>query len=478
MLETTKDSSAKQSLARWTILSVTTLGAFMAALDSNIVPIALPAISRGLSTGISLLGWVITGYILALAALVLQSGKLGDRYGKKSVYLVGFAIFAITSALCGASQTAYQLIAFRIVQGIGASILAATAFPLIFASFPPSERGSAVGVNSVAWAVGAIAGPILGGALASIDWRLIFYVNVPVAAVAILLGARRIPGRLNERNAQTARMNVLNSVLLGLTIAMVMLWLTFFDLRLVPVAVVALVAFVLVEVKSSNPILNRELIKNHGFVYSVVSLGVLVTSFFGIVFIMSFYFQSVLGLSSLSAGAWIAPLPISLAVCLPVAGRLFDRLRRPALTSIVAAIVLAGALVLLSSAILAQTPGLYLAPLLVAVGAGGGFVWAPEVSSALKFSRQELRGVANGTAFTLIYIGFAASIAIAVSVSARSLPSSLVARIYLGTLTGLTTSQAALFDQGLSTALLALAAVGVIGIPLLILLLREQTRHF
>ena len=142
------------ALPRWTILSVTTLGAFMSALDANVVTIALPYISKDLSAGYSLLGWVLAGYVLAAAALVLQSGKMGDNYGKRSVYLIGFAIFGVSSALCGLSQSVYQLIAFRVVQGIGASIMIATGVPILFASFPPKERGTAVGINSVAWAWG------------------------------------------------------------------------------------------------------------------------------------------------------------------------------------------------------------------------------------------------------------------------------------------------------------------------------------
>ncbi len=450
----------------------------MAAVDSNIVAIALPSISKSLSAGISLLGWVITSYVLAVAALVLQSGKLGDNYGKKKVYLIGFAIFGIASALCGLSQDAYQLIAFRVLQGIGASILTATALPLVFASFPPSERGSAVGVNSLAWAVGAGAGPVLGGALTSIDWRFIFYVNVPVAALAILLGLRRIPEWLNAKNPYAGRLNLVSSTLLGITIAAVMLLLSFFDLRLIPVAVVTLAAFLVAEMKSKNPLLNRELIGNRGFVYSAVALSVMMTAFFGIPFVMSFYFQSVSGFSPVVAGLWVAPLPITLAVFNPLAGRVFDRLRRPAWTSIVGAVVFVVSLVLLSSAIVASVPGVYVIVLLALLGAGGGFVWAPSVSSALKFTRQELRGVANGTAFTLIYIAFAASIAIVVSVSAASLPPAIVGQIYLGGVNGLTPSQAEIFDQGLSRALLGLAVVGVIGIFLLFFVLREQTKHF
>lgn len=472
------ESETAKVLPRWTILSVTTLGAFMAAVDSNIVTIALPYISKGLSAGYSLLGWVLAGYVLAVAALVLQSGKLGDIYGKKNVYLIGFAVFGMASALCGVSTNAYELIAFRVVQGVGASIMIATAIPMIFASFPPSERGAAVGVNSVAWAVGAVAGPVLGGALTAIDWRLIFYVNVPVAALAILVGLARIPGWLNTKGGHAGRLNLFSATVLGIAIALVMLWLTLLDPRLVPLAIIGVAAFGVVELKSSNPILNRELLRSRGFVYSVVSLGIMMTAFFGIVFVMSFYFQSVAGFSPLSAGLWIAPLPIALAVTNPLAGRVFDRIHKPAAMSIVGAVIVMSSLLLLSSAIGTSTPGILVTALLALIGLGGGLVWAPSISSALKFARPEMRGVANGTAFTLIYIAFATSIALVISISTAALPAALSAQIHSGSVTGLGASATTLFDRGLANALVGLAVVGTVGIPVLFLLLREQSRHF
>lgn len=465
-------------LPRWTILSVTTLSSFMVALDSNIVTIALPAISKALSSGVSLLGWVITGYVLVAAVLVLQAGKFGDNYGKKRVYLIGFAIFGAASALCGVSQSAVELVAFRVVQGVGASVLTATAIPLIFASFPQNERGSAIGVNSVAWAVGAVAGPLLGGFLTQIDWRFIFYVNVPVAIAAILVGFRRIPAALDARGEHASGLNLANAALLGLMIAFVMLWLSFFDYRLIPAAVVAGALFVFAEARSKAPILNRELTRNRGFVYSVIALALMQTGFYGVTFVMSFYFQSIANFSPVDAGLWIAPLPVALAVFNPIGGRIFDMLRRSAIVSIAGVLLAFGSVVGLSTAVGSASPGLYVVGLLAAAGVGGGLVWAPSISSALKFARPELRGVANGTAFTLIFICYSVSVAIVVSASAAALPPSLVGQIYLGGVSGLTVSQAGLFALGLSKALIALAAVGVVSIPVYFLVVREQGRGF
>lgn len=446
----------------------------MSAVDSNIVTIALPYISRDLSAGYSLLGWVLAGYVLAVAALVLQSGKLGDSFGKRNVYLIGFAIFGAASAICGISQNVYELIAFRIVQGTGASIMIATAIPLIFASFPQSERGTAVGLNSVAWAVGAVAGPVLGGFLTAIDWRLIFYVNVPIAALAIIVGRARIPGWLNSRKPNGGGLNLVNATVLGIAIGLIMLWLTLLDVRLAAFGALGIAAFALMEAKSKNPLLNRELLGSRGFVFSALGLGIMMTAFFGIVFLMSFYFQSVAGFSPLAAGIWVAPLPAALAIANPLSGRLYDRFRLPGIMSVVGAVIVIASVFLLGQALRSPTPDLRILVLLAVIGLGGGFVWSPSIASAIQFAKPEVRGVANGTAFTLIYLGFATSVALVVSVSTATLPAALADQVRSGSVTGLTAASALLFDNGLINALTALGIVGLLGLPLLLLVLRQQ----
>jgi MFS family permease len=450
----------------------------MVALDSNIVTLALPYISKALSTGYSTLSWVLAGYLLALAALLLQSGKLCDFYGKKRVYLIGFAIFGVTSALCGLSPDAYQLIAYRIVQGAGASIILATGIPLVFASFPPRERGMAIGVQSAAYAAGSVAGPVLGGALTAVDWRLIFFINVPIALAAILVGRAKIPQWLNTRVGRELRINLLDATLLAASVALIVLWLTLFEDWIALLGILAIAAFIAAESRSSDPLLNRELLGSRGFLYSSVALGLIFTSFAGIVFVMSFYFQSVAGFSPLAAGLWIAPLPLGLALGNPLGGRVFDALGRPALASIVAAVIASSSLVGIGSAVLSSDPGVEVVLLLFLVGFAAGFEWTPSISSVLRFARPELRGLASGTAYTVVQIGFATSIALVVSISTLALPLALADQIRSGSVTGLAPAVSTLFDQGLGRSLLGLAVVGLASIPFLLLLAREQGRVF
>ncbi len=498
-----KDETLRQkgteNFSRWTILSVTTLSSFMAALDTNIVTIALPQISKDLLSGVSLLGWVITGYILANASFLLQSGKVGDFYGRKKIYLLGFGLFGGASALCGLSQNIVELIGFRLVQGGAASMLAATTVPLIFESFPPSERGAAVGVNSTAWAVGAITGPVVGGFLVAVDWRLIFYINVPIAFVAILVGSKNIPNRSREnmswerarvlspdvthnkdsnKNERFERINIPNAALLAAAIGFAIASLTFFDLFFALISLVALVALVALEKESSNPLIDIELRNNKPFVFGTVSLGILQIAYLGIPFVMSFYFQSVESFSAIRTGLFIAPLSVALVLSNPLAGRLFDRLKWPALLGIVGALVDGFSTLALSRAISSgQSPVWYIDLLLVIVGFGGGFVWTPMISGILRTVNPRKRGVANGTAFTLINVGFAASIAIVIAISASSLPSTIISQIYLGNLGNLTKAQSLLFNQGLSRSLEALGLVNFIGIIPALLSLREQVKR-
>ena len=468
-------SNGAEKLSRWTILSVTTLSSFMAALDTNIVTIALPKIADSLSSGVSQLGWVITGYILATAIFLLQSGKIGDKYGKKRIYLIGFAIFGIASALCGVSQNIYELIVFRVIQGVGASVLSATTVPLIFDSFPPNERGAAVGVNSVSWAVGAIAGPVVGGFIVTFDWRLIFYINVPIAAAAILIGTRRIPSRLNKGRV-SGGINPVSSLLLGIAVAMVLLWLTFFDYGYALTSLAFLGLLFLNEHRSKNPLLNRELVRSRGFVYCISGNSILQIAFLGIPFAMSFYYQSVANLSPITTGLYIAPLPLALVITNPIAGRLSDRVKTAVSLGMLGALLEAIGTIALGFEILARSSPFYIGASLAIIGCGGGLVWAPMISSTLRFARAELRGVANGTMFTLINIGFAASIAVVVGVSASFLPPQVISQIYLGQLGNLSGTAVSLFEEGMAKSLLGLSLVNFIALPLLFLARREQKR--
>jgi EmrB/QacA subfamily drug resistance transporter len=457
----------------WSVLSVTTMGNLIVGLDTNIVSIAIPRMAHDLSNGVSLLGWVITGYLLALACFVLLAGKIGDNYGKKRIYLLGFVLFGISSTFCGLGLSAFEIIAWRIIQGSSAAMLSANALPLIFEAFPSQKRGTAVGINGISWALGAVSGPIVGGVLVSVDWRLIFFVNVPITLVAVLAGLKRIPDD-KSNNLHKVPLNSISSALLSLGVAFALISLTFFVPLYALIGIVCLIALCINEIKSKAPLFDRALRKTKGFIYSVSAIGISQIGYLGIPFALSLYLQIVLSLSPITTGLLIAPLSMALAIAGPLSGRISDKLHRPAMLSIFGAITVAIFTSLLSFAIFSRFTTTTIVIILVVIGFGGGFLWTPSIRGALEFSPYELRGVANGTTFMLNDIGFALGVAITTTASAIYLPSYIVSQIYLGKLTSLGLSNRILLGQGIAFAFLVLASSDFIAIPIFYLVSKEQ----
>lgn len=178
---------------RW-VLFATVLGSAIASIDATVVGIALPAIGRDFNTGLATLQWVVTAYTLTLAGLLLFAGALGDKYGRKRIFLTGVVWFAVASLLCGVAPDAPFLIAARAVQGIGAALLTPGSLAIIEASFVPADRGKAIGAWSGLSGVGSAIGPFLGGWLIqAVSWRLIFVINLPIAALVVAVGLRHVP---------------------------------------------------------------------------------------------------------------------------------------------------------------------------------------------------------------------------------------------------------------------------------------------
>src|SRR5271157_1781541 len=185
---------------KWIVLSVTTIGALMAAIDSTIVILGLPDMMVKLHADLVSMIWVIMAYILVSTVFLLTFGRVADMLGRVRMYNLGFVVFTIGSALCGISQSATQLILFRLVQGSGAALMMVNGVAIITEVFPPNERGRALGINGITWALGGIAGPLLGGLiLTAADWRWIFYINVPIGIVGTVWGYRALK-EMSTRN--------------------------------------------------------------------------------------------------------------------------------------------------------------------------------------------------------------------------------------------------------------------------------------
>jgi MFS family permease len=468
------------------LLAVISSSIMIESIDGSIVTIALPKMAIDLSSGISLLSWVATAYLVANAAMVVQAGKMADLFSMKKIFLIGLGVFGLSSALVGLSPNVYSAIVFRVIQGLSSTFLVATGYPMIFAYFPPKRAASAIGISSAAWAAGAVAGPVLGGFLVALNWRLIFFINVPIAILVELVGLKVIPkGEKNpkkkndiERTSTLKQLNIQSSVVLAFTITTALMWLTLFNFVYAVLAVAGMVIFVLTEIKSSNPLISRVLLHNRGFMLLVIGGGIITeVPVGGTIYGMSYYFQTVLNFPPEVAGALIASLPIAVIIASVIAGRIYGKVERPALISffgiLVMGITLTGLFFLLRSG----SPSLWELILLLYInGTAQGFWWVLTLTGILKFAQTEMKGIANGVANMFLSIGFAVGIALTTIVSSVYLSPDLVSKIFLGNLSNLTLSDATAFGDGIGLAMLVGAVVAFFSLPFYSVAAREQRR--
>ena len=319
---------------KWWTLGAVAFGLFMMMLDNTIVNVALPAIARDLEIGISELEWVVNGYALTFAVIMLTGGKLADMLGRRRIFIAGLAVFTLSSLACGLATSAHMLIGARIVQGVGAALMNPATLSIITATFPPRQRGMAIGIWAGTAGMALAIGPLLGGIITQkIDWSWIFFVNVPVGILAIVVA--RLAIRESRDTSAEQRLDLpglatsaigLFALTYGLIEANTYGWTSTRILALFAVAVVALVAFVLLEMRQRIPMLDLSLFKNPTFAGANITMLLVALAMFGVFFFVSLYMQNILGYSATQAGATFLPMTILIVLLAPVAGKLTDRI--------------------------------------------------------------------------------------------------------------------------------------------------------
>ena len=292
------------------MLAITVLGSGIAALDATVVNIALPTIGRDFHTGIAALQWVMTSYILTLAAFLLIGGSLGDRFGRRRVYLIGIVWFALASAACGFAPSAVFLIVTRVLQGIGGALLTPGSLAILQASFAPADRARAIGAWSGLGGVAIAAGPLIGGYLISAaSWRWIFFINVPIAAVVVALGARHVPesrdpsatGRIDYAGALAAVV-FLSGITFAFIEAPTLGWTSPAVVTMASLGVAGLVCFLVRERRAAAPMLPLSIFRERQFAAASAVTFIVYGALTGATFLLPLVLQIVSGYSPLASG--------------------------------------------------------------------------------------------------------------------------------------------------------------------------------
>ncbi len=318
---------------KWLVLSSVSVGTFMATLDGGIVNVSLPQIAEAFAIDIATVEWVVIAYLLTIGSLILPIGRAGEILTFRRVYLAGFALFTAASVLCGLAPGAGALVAFRVVQGVGAAMLMAMGPAIIARTFGAGERGRALGLNAISVSIGLSIGPALGGFLTEFgSWRAIFLVNVPIGILAILWAARVLavepPGRRQTFDLPGAALaaSAAFSLLLALSQGQAWGWTSPAVLGLLFLFVALGTAFVAWERRAVQPMIDLGLFRVRAFSAGLASVLVAFAGLFTATFLLPFVLQDGAGFSPLEAGLLLTPIPITTAFVAPLSGALSDRI--------------------------------------------------------------------------------------------------------------------------------------------------------
>ncbi|MCI0142635.1 DHA2 family efflux MFS transporter permease subunit [Arthrobacter bambusae] len=396
-------------------LAVAMLGFFVVALDAQIVNVALPAIRNDFGGGLAGLQWVVTGYTLMFSSLQLFAGTFSDRAGARRAYGIGMILFTAASAACAFSPGLAALVAGRILQGIGAALITPASLALIREAYQDAvQRGRAIVYWGLGGSVAAAAGPVLGGVLTQIDWRLIFFVNLPVGAAALFVLSRVAPSRrrpmpfdwLGQITAVLALASLTYGIIEGAEVG----YGSPEILTLFAVSVTSTVAFVLAQARGRHPMVPLDLFSSRTVSTTLAIAVVTMAAFYGVVFLQSLYFQQQRGATPLETGLLFLPMTALVALLNPLVARLMARFGPVAMIAagqLVMALGLAGLCLLPGDA-----PVLLVAFMMVPVGVGGSFTVPPIIALVMDNVPAERAGTASGVVNTARQVGGSLGVAI------------------------------------------------------------------
>jgi len=418
-------------------LAVVMTGVLITAVDTTIVVLALPEIERGLHVALASVIWVVIGYLLVVTLLASQVGRLGDMFGRVRMYESGFVIFVVGSALCALSWNEGSIIAFRVLQGIGGALVSANSGAIIADLFPPEKRGKAYGYNGIGWSMGAVLGIVLGGLIVTyISWRWIFWINVPIGVIAVILATRVLKDR-QERHGHrldAAGMVAAGLGLFGILWAVTNLATHSLDGSIIGFligGIVCLGIFVAIERSVGEPMVRLSLFGIPTMTPSLLASLFQGLANYAVLFLVIMYLQGPRELTPLHASLLLVPGYLVGSAIGPFSGRLADRIGSviPATTGLA---VQVAALFLYAQ--LGMSTGLWLVVIASIVNGIGGSSFFPANSSAvMKASPKEVYGISSGMLRTFQNTGMVFSFSMAILIASRSIPRSVAFAVFVGT---------------------------------------------
>lgn len=399
---------------RYLVLAALVPGIIMGPIDASIVNIVLPTITEYFAVDISTAQWVPMIYLLIISSLLLFYGRLGDIIGYKKIYLTGVVGFIVGSAMCSLAPSIYWLIAFRALQGIFAGMMMSVPYAIIVATFPPEERGRALGINAISMAVGLAIGPLLGGFVTSLwGWRFAFLINVPIGILAFIWGFYAVP----EFKGQPAKVDFLGAITAFIFLFFVLLFVNRVQsmginnatITMLIIGVLSFIGFIFVESRAKQPMINLALFKN--FTFSFASLSALLNfmSQYVMVFVTPFYLQKVLQFQANNIGLVMAFFPLATMTVAPFSGYLSDKVGTKSLAALGTGIC-ALSLFLMSRLKIPSTSADVIWRLIL-FGIGTGIFQSPNNSAVMGSSPKSYLGVASGILGIMRNVGMSLGIA-------------------------------------------------------------------
>jgi EmrB/QacA subfamily drug resistance transporter len=457
----------------WRVLSVTSLGVLLAGTNTSTLDVALPVVARHFSANATQASWIVLSYMLVNTILILVFGRVADMVGRRRLYMVGLAILTGSSVLCGFAPSAFALAACRALQAVGAAALITNTTALLTDAFPRRMLSTGLSFNVTAAAAAQVAGPLVGGALASaLGWRAVFWFNVPFGVAGLLWAMRTLRADPPRRSREPFDMvgalltfTLVGGLILALSEGGALGWSNPLVVVGVALFVASLPVFIVTQRRRRYPMLDLSVFSDYERTIAYASTMLMSIARFAVVLLIALYLQAASGADPFQAGVRVIPVAGGMVLASPLAGRLATRYPARWVASAGMAIAAAG-LALLAAVISPSLDYPVIGGCLLAVGIGTGIFMTPNTSSIMGGVEPDRRGIVNGVRSMLQNTGYAVSTAMSLAIVTSPLTPGEKQAAYAGTLSRLSSHALDNFTGGYRTALAVLAGICVLGMVL------------